>query len=380
MSHSSGSCGGGGGPDFHLPDEVLAVIPTDPYDQLDLARKITSMAIASRVTKLESEVGRMRQMLYEKDRVIYELEERLAHVQKASQESDSRLKTLVENNLEAFKRQLMQSLNDDNSSQAETVDIGTCDQSVPKAYPDKDEGTNGYIGQRYYSSSTDMGNTNDEASRNAGLRFSLTPYITPRLTPTGTPKVFSTSGSPRGYSVAGSPQKTSGATSPTKSQYDGRTLSSWYPSSQQSSAANSPPRARPLSGRTPRVDAKEFFRQARSRLSYEQFSAFLATIKELNAQKQTREIVEVSHLEIVCRNRVAMGSHGLPGCFEWMVCDSLSVPNDLSKYNQHNIGSSGLCFGYLGFRVYDPPLLQIWKPGKAIPSNEKQRVGGMKIR
>ncbi|KAL5744831.1 hypothetical protein ACOSP7_027711 [Xanthoceras sorbifolium] len=75
-----------------------------------------------------------------------------------------------------------------------------------------------------------------------------------------------------------------------------------------------------------------------------------------------------------------MGSHGLPGCFEWMVCDSLSVPNDLSKYNQHNIGSSGLCFGYLGFRVYDPPLLQIWKPGKAIPSNEKQRVGGMKIR
>ncbi|KAL5744830.1 hypothetical protein ACOSP7_027710 [Xanthoceras sorbifolium] len=310
MSHSSGSCGGG--PDFHLPDEVLAVIPTDPYDQLDLARKITSMAIASRVTKLESEVGRMRQMLYEKDRVIYELEERLAHVQKASQESDSRLKTLVENNmkltkerdslamttrnlnrdltkLEAFKRQLMQSLNDDNSSQAETVDIGTCDQSVPKAYPDKDEGTNGYIGQRYYSSSTDMGNTNDEASRNAGLRFSLTPYITPRLTPTGTPKVFSTSGSPRGYSVAGSPQKTSGATSPTKSQYDGRTLSSWYPSSQQSSAANSPPRARPLSGRTPRVDGKEFFRQARSRLSYEQFSAFLATIKELNAQKQTRE-------------------------------------------------------------------------------------------
>ncbi|KAH7557811.1 hypothetical protein JRO89_XS11G0224200 [Xanthoceras sorbifolium] len=341
MSHSSGSCGGG--PDFHLPDEVLAVIPTDPYDQLDLARKITSMAIASRVTKLESEVGRIRQMLYEKDRVIYELEERLAHVQKASQESDSRLKTLVENNmkltkerdslamttrnlnrdltkLEAFKRQLMQSLNDDNSSQAETVDIGTCDQSVPKAYPDKDEGTNGYIGQRYYSSSTDMGNTNDEGNvnspfcslnvalvciqltlchlrsmmgtypiLNAGLRFSLTPYITPRLTPTGTPKVFSTSGSPRGYSVAGSPQKTSGATSPTKSQYDGRTLSSWYPSSQQSSAANSPPRARPLSGRTPRVDGKEFFRQARSRLSYEQFSAFLATIKELNAQKQTRE-------------------------------------------------------------------------------------------
>ena len=29
---------------------------------------------------------------------------------------------------------------------------------------------------------------------------------------------------------------------------------------------------------------------SRSRLSYEQFSAFLSNIKELNAQKQTREV------------------------------------------------------------------------------------------
>lgn len=155
------------------------------------------------------------------------------------------------------------------------------------------------------------------ALRHAGQRFSLTPYITPRLTPTGTPKIMSTGGSPRGYSAIGSPQKTSGQTSPTKSQYEGKAISSsWYPSSQQSSAANSPPRGRPLSGQqsclclclfscntlnlpffalynfigcTPRIDGKEFFRQARSRLSYEQFSAFLANIKELNAQKQSRE-------------------------------------------------------------------------------------------
>ncbi|GAV64121.1 hypothetical protein CFOL_v3_07639 [Cephalotus follicularis] len=293
MSHSSGS----GGPDFNIPDEVLAVIPTDPYEQLDLARKITSMAIASRVSKLEAEVGRTRQTMYEKDKVISELEEKLSHVQLACQEADSRLKTVVDENiklsqerdslamtvkklgrdltkLETFKRQLMQSLNDDHSSQTETVDIGTCDQSIPKAYPEKDEGTDGI----------------DEASRNAGQRFSLTPYITPRLTPTGTPKIISTIGSPRGYSAAGSPQRTSGKTSPTIYQYDGRTvLSSWYTSSQQSSAANSPPRGRSLPAHTPRIDGKEFFRQARSRLSYEQFSAFLANIKELNARKQTRE-------------------------------------------------------------------------------------------
>ncbi|KAH9646354.1 hypothetical protein KPL70_024850 [Citrus sinensis] len=271
MSQSSGESGGG--PDFHLPDEVLAVIPTDPYDQLDLARKITSMAIASRVSKLETETGTMRQMLYEKDRLICELEERLSHVQKVYQEADSKLKIFIDDNaklakerdslamtvrnlsrdlakLETFKRQLMQSLNDDNSSHSASF--------TAKPFQ----------------------------VLNTAQRFSLTPYITPRLTPTGTPKVISTSVSPRGYSVAGSPKRTSGTMSPTKTQNDGRiSLSSWYPSSQQSSAANSPPRGR----RTPRIDGKEFFRQARSRLSYEQFSAFLASIKELNAQKQTRE-------------------------------------------------------------------------------------------
>ncbi|KAL6313558.1 hypothetical protein AAG906_006923 [Vitis piasezkii] len=278
----------GSGPDFNITDDILAVIPTDPYDQLDLARKITSMAIASRVSKLESEVGRLRQMMYEKDRVAFDLEEKVSQLERAYQESESRLKMVIDENtrlskerdslamtakkmgrdlakLETFKRQLMQSLSDDNSSQTETVDIGTCDQSIPKAYPDM-------------------------ASRLAVQRFSVTPYITPRFTPSGTPKIFSTGGSPRGYSAVASPNKTSGATSPTKSQYDGRgALSSWYPSSQQSSAANSPPRARPLPARTPRIDGKEFFRQARSRLSYEQFSAFLANIKELNAQKQSRE-------------------------------------------------------------------------------------------
>ncbi|KAL0348734.1 UNVERIFIED_CONTAM: hypothetical protein Sangu_1101200 [Sesamum angustifolium] len=39
-----------------------------------------------------------------------------------------------------------------------------------------------------------------------------------------------------------------------------------------------------------RVDGKEFFRLVRNRLSYEQFGAFLANVKELNSQKQTKEI------------------------------------------------------------------------------------------
>ncbi|XP_034921416.1 uncharacterized protein At4g15545 isoform X1 [Populus alba] len=305
-----------GGTDFSLPDEILAVIPMDPYEQLDLARKITSMAIASRVSNLESEMGRMKQKMLEKDHIIFELQEKLGNLQRVCQESESKLSLTLDENvklskerdslamtakklgrdlakLETFKRQLMQSLSDDSSSQqAESVDIGTCDQSVPRVYPDKDEGMNAYVTHHSFSGCTDTGNNNsiDEASRHAGQRFSITPYITPRRTPTRTPNIISTSVSPKGYSAAGSPQKTSGATSPTKPQYDKQaSLSSWYPSSQQSSAANSPPRGRPIPGRPPRMDGKEFFRQARSRLSYEQFSAFLANIKKLNGQEQTRE-------------------------------------------------------------------------------------------
>nr|GME12467.1 uncharacterized protein At4g15545 [Ipomoea batatas] len=253
------------GADFLLSDEVLSVIPTDPYEQLDLARKITSMAIASRVTKLESEVGRLREMLHHKDRAIVELEDKVSNLEQAYQETELRLKITREDNvcsisfpkappfllLETFKRQLMQSLNDDNSTQSETVDIGTYDQSVAKPYHAKDEAVNCYITQHPYNGSKESIGVTDD----------------------------------------GSPHRTSGTTSPTKFQYEGRgSMSSFFPSSQQSSAANSPPRVRPpTSAQTPRIDGKEFFRHARSRLSYEQFSAFLANVKEFNSHRQSRE-------------------------------------------------------------------------------------------
>lgn len=38
------------GVDFHLHDEILAVILTNTYEQLDVKRKITSMATASCVS------------------------------------------------------------------------------------------------------------------------------------------------------------------------------------------------------------------------------------------------------------------------------------------------------------------------------------------
>ncbi|XP_073298997.1 uncharacterized protein At4g15545-like isoform X2 [Primulina huaijiensis] len=310
-----GSDGSRAGPDLNLPDDILSVIPADPYDQLDLARKITSMAIASRVSKLETEAGRLQKKLQEKDRRIVELEDKVSELQTAYEEADLRLNITREDNikllkerdslaltakklgrdlakLETFKRQLMHSLNDENTP-TETVDIGTYDLAVPKNHSTNvlnvDEGANGYRKYHTFSGSTDNSNINHDVSKQGIQSFSMTRYVSPRLTPSGTPNMISASVSPRKYSAVGSPQKTSGTNSPML-QYDGRgSLSAWFPSSQQSSAANSPPRGRSVSARTPRIDGKEFFRQARSHLSLEQFSAFLTNIKELNAQRQSRE-------------------------------------------------------------------------------------------
>lgn len=311
MAANGGGDGSRVGPHFDLPEEIQSVLPTDPYDLLDLARKITSVAIASRVNKLETEADRLQQQLFDKDRAILVLEDKVSQLETAYQEIELRLKMKREINmkllkerdslaftaemlsqhlakLQNFKRQLVQSLYDDSFPQTETVDIGTYDQSVPKAYPTNDDDSNGYTKYHSFGTSDDSASINDIAVQQTGNFFSTIPNKTPRFTPTGTPTVFSSNASPKRYSAASSPQRTSGTTSPTTQ--GSTSLSSWYPSSQQSSGTNSPSTiGHPLPARPPRINGKELFRQARSRLSLEQFSAFLANVKDLNSQKQSRE-------------------------------------------------------------------------------------------
>jgi len=50
-----------------------------------------------------------------------------------------------------------------------------------------------------------------------------------------------------------------------------------------------PPQARAADPETPQIDGKAFFRAARGKLSSEAFNHFLASIKRLNNQQQTRE-------------------------------------------------------------------------------------------
>lgn len=59
---------------FDLPDELLQVLPSDPFEQLDVARKITSIALSTRVSALESESSDLRELLAERDNQIAELQ------------------------------------------------------------------------------------------------------------------------------------------------------------------------------------------------------------------------------------------------------------------------------------------------------------------
>lgn len=79
--------------DFVLPDELLAALPRDPYEQLDLARCITALAVSGRVSGLEREAGRLRAEAVGKDRENAELRERVVLLDTALQETNAKLRS-----------------------------------------------------------------------------------------------------------------------------------------------------------------------------------------------------------------------------------------------------------------------------------------------
>lgn len=82
-----------------LPDAIAAALPPDPYDQLEVARKITAVAVAARASRLELEAGRLRQRLAERDRAAAELAERAARLELALRDADARLRAALDENV-----------------------------------------------------------------------------------------------------------------------------------------------------------------------------------------------------------------------------------------------------------------------------------------
>ncbi|KAK9065573.1 hypothetical protein SSX86_014974 [Deinandra increscens subsp. villosa] len=298
---------------FDLPPEVLQVLPSDPFQQLDVARKITSIALSSRVSALESESSDLRQQLADREAVIADLysqidsldssaSQNLNNLSIANQEKENLLRenaSLTETvnklkrdvaKLESFRKTLMMSLQDEEGSTAAGPAVVAANvQNHTSLSSQTYSGENEESASSIKSQSSDIGNSyHDEAVKDAS-RPRISPSLllasqtsTPRLTPPGSPPTLSASASPTRTPKPVSPRRHSIAV-PSARGFDGK-------SSVFSSASSSPYAS--MSGspnRRTRVDGKEFFRQVRSRLSYEQFAAFLANVKELNSQKQSKE-------------------------------------------------------------------------------------------
>ncbi|KAK1295112.1 Uncharacterized protein QJS10_CPA16g01444 [Acorus calamus] len=312
-------------PDFDLPETVLSVLPDDPFEQLDVARKITSIALATRVSKLESESSGLQLQLQEKDQLIQDLQSRLDSLDSSLSDLSDRLaqaeeekeSLLAENQslsntvrklnrdvskLEIFKKTLAESLQDEeDGSQPAVAKVAT------KAISSTGSLSSGsFIGEdaslpsskspssKFQFSETgvseDGSSIETDASKHDiphGLRIAYH-NSTPRITPPGSPPRLSAARSPMKLSKAVSPRRHSISFATSRNMFEDR--SSMY-SSMPTSRHNmmtSPFDTANQAGRN-RIDGKEFFRQVRSRLSYEQFSSFLANVKELNSHKQTRE-------------------------------------------------------------------------------------------
>jgi phage shock protein A len=76
-----------------LPSEVLSVLPSDPFEQLDLARKIITVAFEKR---LHSENGSLRAELNQKDRDVKELRERVRELETKLKSTSERLTGALE--------------------------------------------------------------------------------------------------------------------------------------------------------------------------------------------------------------------------------------------------------------------------------------------
>jgi hypothetical protein len=76
--------------------ELMVVLPDEPFAQLDVARKITSLALASRLGWLEAEAERLRAQLAERDSEAEDLRERVEQLDAALAVATGRLRRAEE--------------------------------------------------------------------------------------------------------------------------------------------------------------------------------------------------------------------------------------------------------------------------------------------
>ncbi|KAK7348181.1 hypothetical protein VNO80_22731 [Phaseolus coccineus] len=305
----------GGSVNFDLPEEMMQVLPSDPFHQLDVARKITSIALSTRVNALESELSTLRTQIADKDNLIADLQSQLDSLDASLSETADKLllaeqdkESLLKENgslsntvkklnrdvskLEVFRKTLMQSLQEEDDNSGGAPDIVAKIQNQSNLTSTSQFGDND---ASLAPSISSTGNSLVEEPESDAPRPRVPQNLlvasqgsTPRITPPGSPPSLSASVSPTRTSKPVSPRRHSVSFSTTRGMYDDRSSVFSSMSLTQGSIPTSDAGTGSQTGRT-RVDGKEFFRQVRNRLSYEQFGAFLGNVKELNSHKQTKE-------------------------------------------------------------------------------------------
>ncbi|GFY85199.1 hypothetical protein Acr_03g0019730 [Actinidia rufa] len=251
-------------PIFDLPDELLEVLPLDPFEQLDVARKITSIALSTRVSALESEASVLRHTLTDRDNVIADLQAQIESLGASLSETADKL---------GHADQEKESLMRENAVLSNTVK--KLNRDVSKGGAPKVVATP-VSSHASFSSQSLVGE--DDAtlppSRTSPLRSQFfgiqrprvaqgllfaSQTTTPRFTPPGSPPSVSALVSPTRTSKPASPRRHSISFATTRGMLHDRSSGfSSAPSSQHSSMSSLD--AGSQSGRT-RVDGKEFFRQ-----------------------------------------------------------------------------------------------------------------------
>uniref|UniRef100_A0A7S3QWD5 At4g15545-like C-terminal domain-containing protein n=1 Tax=Dunaliella tertiolecta TaxID=3047 RepID=A0A7S3QWD5_DUNTE len=250
-----------------LPAEVMGVLPESPIGMIELANKITAFAYSQKVATIEAEAQQLREAVISKQNSIKSLERRVSMLELEVQELAAKNKQGLDEQhrlqaekvalidtvkkfnrevakLESFKKSLLQHLQEDDE-QAPTLDRG---------FAAVDMSSERLVADVLQSASKPGG------AMAAGVRANMPPFL-----------------SHGGVSSPGYPSSSGRAASP------GRFSPS--PTQQPQTSPGMAPAGPP----DVKIDGKEFFRRARERLSYEQFSFFLQNIKELNAGRQTRD-------------------------------------------------------------------------------------------
>ncbi|KAL6756095.1 hypothetical protein V8C86DRAFT_1829793 [Haematococcus lacustris] len=306
-----------------LPREVAAVLPSDPYAQLELANKIISFAYSQKVAQAEAEAQQLREALISKNNIIKQLERKAGNMENEMAELQAKNKMAVEeqhrlgtekgalietvkrlnrevSRLEAFKRSLLQHLQDDEEPAQLDHSVAAVDLSTDRLVADV-----------LHSALKSTGHPQPPLPGSQGANSSGNFRTASSCPPRSGPGASSQHGLNRiqgqgGQEYTSTPSQSHSHTSPRgPSSPRGFATSTPQPAAHlHMSAAQGQQRIPGSTGQfagdgghfasgkplvEPRMEAKDFFRHARAQLSYEAFSQFLQAIKQHNAGLASRD-------------------------------------------------------------------------------------------